>query len=48
VTFRLGPEALAFYDEKAKAWVAEPGKFEIHVGASSRDLRLVGSFGYAR
>jgi len=48
VTFRLGIEALAFYDEKAKAWVSEPGKFEIHVGASSRDLRLVGSFDYVR
>jgi beta-glucosidase len=46
VTFTLGPDALAFYDETTKAWVAEPGTFEIFVGASSRDLRLAGSFTY--
>jgi beta-glucosidase len=46
LTFRLDPDALAFWDEKTKAWVAEPGMFEIQVGASSRDLRLVGAFNY--
>ena len=46
VTFELGAAALAFYDEQSKAWVVEPGRFEIHVGASSRDLRLSGNFEY--
>lgn len=40
VSFTLGKEAFSFYDETKGAWVAEPGKFEVLVGASSRDIRL--------
>jgi beta-glucosidase len=41
VVFTLVPERdLAHYDETRKAFAAEPGEFEIEVGASSRDLRL--------
>jgi beta-glucosidase len=32
--------ALAFFDEHAQAWVAEPGEFELLVGQSSADLPL--------
>ncbi len=44
VSFSLGQEALAFYDDARKAWVVEPGEFEVLVGASSRDIRLSGKF----
>ncbi len=44
VIFKLTPRALSFYDPHQKAWVAEPGTFEILVGASSRDIRLQGFF----
>jgi beta-glucosidase len=44
VTFTLDPRALSFYDPLRKAWVAEPGEFLVLVGASSRDIRLQGSF----
>ncbi|KAI0045907.1 glycoside hydrolase family 3 protein [Auriscalpium vulgare] len=36
----LDREALGFFDERRKAWVAEAGTFEVLVGASSRDIRL--------
>ena len=44
VTFTLGKDAISFYDEANGAWVAEPGKFEVLVGASSRDIRLAAAF----
>ena len=39
VSFTLTPADLAFYDPARKAWVTEPGAFEILVGSSSRDIR---------
>jgi len=39
VTFDIGKADLSFYDEKQGNWVAEPGKFVLHVGSSSRDIR---------
>ena len=44
VTFKLTPRALSYYDPYEKAWMAEAGIFEVHVGASSRDIRLRGKF----
>ena len=44
VSFQLDRDALAFYSTAKKAWVAEPGTFEVLVGSSSRDIRLKGSF----
>jgi len=44
VTFTLDERSLSFYDAKRKTWVAEKGLFTIEVGASSRDIRLAGSF----
>ncbi len=43
VTFTLDPGQLAFYDE-AMELAVEPGEVEVHVGASSEDLRLEGAF----
>ena len=44
VRFTLDRSALAFYSTARKDWVAEPGKFEVLVGGSSRDLKLKGAF----
>ena len=39
VTFTIGKEALSFFDAARHEWVAEPGKFEAWIGASSTDIR---------
>ena len=44
VVIMLDQSALSFYDPAKKAWVAEPGLFEVRVGSSSGDIRLKGSF----
>jgi beta-glucosidase len=44
VTFNLGTDALSFYDVDAKGWRAEPRRFEVEVGSSSRDIRARGAF----
>ena len=43
VTLALGPRAFAYYDPEAKAWRIAKGRYELLVGASSRDIRLTGS-----
>lgn len=40
VTFTLDERSFAYYDPARPGWVAEPGEFEVQVGASSRDIRL--------
>ena len=40
VGFTLGRDAFSYWSPETKAWVVEPGTFEIQVGASSRDIRL--------
>jgi beta-glucosidase len=40
VRLALDESSLAFYHPAKKAWVVEPGEFEVRVGASSRDIRL--------
>lgn len=44
VQFDIDPASLAFFDVTRQAWVVEPGAFEFLVGASSRDIRLAGTF----
>ena len=43
VRFTLGRGALSYYSTEKKAWVAEPGKFEVLVGASAADIRVKGA-----
>ena len=43
VRFKLTPEDLSFLDENL-ARTVEPGKFNVMVGASSKDIRMRGSF----
>jgi len=40
LSFQLEPSAFQYWHPEEKKWIAEPGEFEILVGASSRDLRL--------
>ena len=44
VTFNLNWEDLANWDTTARGWIVTPGVFQVEVGASSRDIRLTGSF----
>jgi beta-glucosidase len=44
VEFTLDERSLAFYDPHKSAWVAEPGEFEVQVGSSSRNVRLIEKF----
>ncbi len=40
ITFTLDKRAFAYYEEKIHDWFVESGRFEIEIGASSRDIRL--------
>jgi beta-glucosidase len=40
VTIPLGPERLAYWDEKEDRFVVEPGRVRVQVGRSSADLKL--------
>lgn len=44
VTFTITKDALSFYDDTRHEWVAEPGKFEVLVAASSADIKSKISF----
>jgi beta-glucosidase len=39
LTFKVSVDDLKFYDEQAKGWTAEPGKFHAYIGSSSTDIR---------
>ena len=39
VEFEIDESKFSYFDDKKHAWVAEPGKFEILIGASSSDIR---------
>ena len=44
VRFTLAPRALSFWDPARGDWFAEPGEFELGIGASAQDLRVRASF----
>lgn len=43
INFTIDKEKLSFYNQKLE-WVAEPGEFELMIGASSQDIRLKDKF----
>ncbi|MBL0155219.1 MAG: glycoside hydrolase family 3 C-terminal domain-containing protein [Chitinophagaceae bacterium] len=43
IHFKIDTEKLSFYNQKMQ-WVAEPGDFDIMIGASSKDIRLKDEF----
>lgn len=42
ITFKIDREKLSFYDSELN-WIAQPGKFDIYIGSSSKDIRLQGN-----
>src|SRR5690606_17088318 len=44
VSMELNQRDLSFWDVNTNNWLAEPGEFEIQIGASSRDIRLRKTF----
>lgn len=44
VTFPLEPRTFQYWDDARGAWVMPAGEFQLYVGASSRDIRAVGSY----
>ena len=45
VTLALDPHYLSIFDPDKDAWSLLPGEYKVHVGGSSRDLPLSGTFG---
>ena len=48
LTFTLEPRALASFDAASSSWIAEAGKYEVKIGASSRDIRQAAAFTLAQ
>jgi beta-glucosidase len=44
VTFDISPRHLASFDPSSSSWIADAGKYQIKIGASSRDIRQTASF----
>ena len=44
LSFELTPHALASFWSGISAWIADAGKYEVRIGASSKDIRLKASF----
>jgi beta-glucosidase len=44
VSLRLDRDDLAAFDETSGTWVVHPGRYEVQIGRSSRDLRGRASF----
>jgi beta-glucosidase len=40
VSFKLNQRSFAYYDVNTHGWLAQPGRFNIRLGSSSRDIRL--------
>lgn len=48
LTFVLNSHNLASFDPSVSSWIAEAGKYDVKVGASSKDLKLTSSFTLAK
>lgn len=46
VEYEIKPEDLRYFDESSHCWIAEPGKFNLLIGASSTDIRQKVTFEY--
>ncbi len=48
LTLTLNAKDLASFKTDASAWVADAGKYEVKIGASSEDIKLTKSFTLAK
>ena len=48
ITLTLNPKDLASFNTDASAWIADAGKYEVKIGASSEDIKLTKSFTLAK
>ena len=44
--FTIQRRDLSFWDDASHNWKATPGRFEVRIGASSRDIRAVAEFDF--
>jgi beta-glucosidase len=44
LTFTLSPRSLASFHTDSSEWIADAGTYKVEIGASSRDIRLNGTF----
>jgi len=44
VSFEITADDLASYSTDSTAWIADPGKYIVKIGASSTDIKLIGNF----
>lgn len=43
ITFSLNKQDFSYYYEQAQKWVVEPGKYQLLIGSSSKDIRVFGT-----
>ena len=48
LTLTFTEKDLASFNTDASAWIADAGKYEVKIGASSEDIKLVKSFTLAK
>ncbi|OIQ68658.1 thermostable beta-glucosidase B [mine drainage metagenome] len=48
LTFTLKAKDLASFNTNASSWIADAGKYEVKIGASSEDIKLIKSFTLAK
>jgi beta-glucosidase len=48
ITFTIRPHDLASFNNAQSAWIADAGKYEVKIGASSEDIKLVKAFSLAK
>lgn len=46
VTFEITPQDFSYYNISLHEWIAESGRYDLYIGASSRDIRLTLNFDY--
>lgn len=44
LSFVIDSHRLSSFDPASSSWIAEAGKYDVKIGASSRDIKLAGSF----
>jgi beta-glucosidase len=48
LTFIINGRSLSSFDPASSSWIAEAGKYEVKIGASSKDIRQSASFSLAK